>query len=363
MKILEIIPQLSSGGAERMVVDLCNELSRTEDVYLLVFYNPGTSDHYVKELSRKVNLITMNKTVGFSPLIYIKLYREILNINPDVIHIHLNAINYVLPFALFGSHIKIYMTVHNDAVKEAGGLLGRWVRRFMFKRNKIIPITISKQSYNSFVDFYKLKDVPIIYNGRKINQEIKPSWEILEEFSKYRITAHTKVLINVASVTSVKQQHLLAKVAKRLCEEGWDFQILIVGRHADFNIVNEIKAIDCPRVHLLGEKSNPLDYMYLSDAFCLVSSYEGLPISLIEAMSVGLLPLSTPVGGVLDLVYDGISGLLAHTYSEEAIYELLVRYLTMDEMSILQMKNASLKIAKDYSIENCVENHLKLFNT
>ena len=39
MKILEIIPQLSSGGGERFVVDLCNELSKEHDVTLMVLHS------------------------------------------------------------------------------------------------------------------------------------------------------------------------------------------------------------------------------------------------------------------------------------------------------------------------------------
>jgi glycosyltransferase involved in cell wall biosynthesis len=360
MKILEIIPQLSTGGAERLVVDLCNELSKTESVYLLVFYDIKNEGYYASEISDKVNLITLNKALGFSPTLYRKIYTLLLSIKPDVVHMHLDAINYLWPFALSFSNIKFYMTIHNDAIKEAGGHLGRFVRKLMFKSQKIFPITISKQSYKSFVDYYNINFAPIIYNGRKIFQSVSPSQTIIDEFKRYRITEKTKIIINVASVTVVKQQLVLTKVARRLWEEGKDFQILIVGRHVDSEVIRQINEINCPCVHLLGEKTNPLDYMYLSDAFCLVSTYEGLPISLIEAMSVGLVPLCTPVGGIVDLVSDGDNGLLAYNHSEDAIYELLSRYLSMEEQ-IPQMENKAIHIAKEYSIENCAAYHLSLF--
>ena len=60
MKILEIIPQLATGGAERLVVDLCYELSKTQEVFLLVFYDPRENDHYAKEISENVYFITLN---------------------------------------------------------------------------------------------------------------------------------------------------------------------------------------------------------------------------------------------------------------------------------------------------------------
>ena len=54
MKILEIIPQLSSGGGERFVVDLCNELSKEHDVTLMVLHSLDKVDFYLKEDRKSV---------------------------------------------------------------------------------------------------------------------------------------------------------------------------------------------------------------------------------------------------------------------------------------------------------------------
>ena len=52
MKILEIIPQLSSGGGERFVVDLCNELSKEHDVTLMVLHSLDKVDFYLKAVDQ-----------------------------------------------------------------------------------------------------------------------------------------------------------------------------------------------------------------------------------------------------------------------------------------------------------------------
>ena len=61
MKIVEFIPQLSSGGAERFVVDLANELSKQHTVYLLVSY-PLDYNHnfYSSELSSRIKIYSLN---------------------------------------------------------------------------------------------------------------------------------------------------------------------------------------------------------------------------------------------------------------------------------------------------------------
>ena len=65
MKIFEIIPQLSSGGAERFVVDLCNELSKGHEVTLLVLFPLNKTSFYLSQVSDKVRIETMNKKAGF----------------------------------------------------------------------------------------------------------------------------------------------------------------------------------------------------------------------------------------------------------------------------------------------------------
>lgn len=72
MKILEIIPQLSSGGGERFVVDLCNELSKEHDVTLMVLHSLDKVDFYLKEVSNNVRVVSMNKRMGLDSVCYLE---------------------------------------------------------------------------------------------------------------------------------------------------------------------------------------------------------------------------------------------------------------------------------------------------
>ena len=77
MKILEIIPQLSSGGAERFVVDLCNELVKQNDVVLLLFFDLKEFGFYYQDLSPKVHIKCLNKKRGLSLSLSFMLLRKI----------------------------------------------------------------------------------------------------------------------------------------------------------------------------------------------------------------------------------------------------------------------------------------------
>ena len=69
IKILQIIPSLASGGAERFVVDLCNELiNQSVEVHLCIVQDPDVKDYgfYRAELSNQVHFHSLYQSKGFS---------------------------------------------------------------------------------------------------------------------------------------------------------------------------------------------------------------------------------------------------------------------------------------------------------
>lgn len=361
MKILEIIPQLSSGGAERFVVDLCNHLSDSNDVTLLVYYNLDDYGFYFNELSKKVKVVSLNKKQGFSPSVFVKVFNIIRNIKPDVVHIHLSSILYVWPTSLFYRKSKYFMTIHSEADKEAEGKVGTCIRKFCFKNNLIAPVTISAQSLNSFIIFYRIK-AKIIFNGRTVAPHADMSEDLLREFEEYRKTSSSRVIVNLASFTPLKRQPLIAKVARRLYAEGEDFSLLMIGNTRNKEMLDEVMSIKSPNVFVLGERTNPVEYLQLADGFCLVSLYEGMPMSLIEALGVGAVPICTPVGGIVDVIKDGENGFLASDLSEESVYNAFKRFLHTSPEELQNIKDNVIKSYAQFTMSECASRYLELFN-
>ena len=364
MRIIEIIPSLVSGGAERFVVDLSNELSVDHEVFLVVLYSldDPIKSFYLRDVSKRVKIIELNKHKGFDFRLFFKLYRLIKKLAPDVVHTHMPGIVYI-QLSLYLNRIPLYVhTVHNDAFKERGrDIINKMSRIRSFKSKRVIPVTISKESNESFKRCYGLP-APIIFNGRNIPSEISISNQVLKEFFNYRHSSNTKVIINLARVQSQKRQDLLARVAKRLEDEGYRFQILIIGRIHDDGMKHRIIDANCSKLLLLGEKDNPLEYLSLSDAYTLSSSHEGMPISLIEALGVGAIPICTPVGGCKDVIIDGVNGFLAKDISEEEYYVMLKRFMSLSTEEIKQMKIVSKRSYAKYSMTECANQYVTLFN-
>ena len=81
----------------------------------------------------------------------------------------------------------------------------------------------------------------------------------------------------------------------RLKREGYDLTVLFIGGERDAQMTAELRSYNDEAIQLLGELHNPLEYLKMGDAYALCSSYEGMPISLIEAIGVGCVPVCTPV--------------------------------------------------------------------
>jgi len=100
--------------------------------------------------------------------------------------------------------------------------------------------------------------------------------------------------------------------------------------------------------------------MTLSDAFCLSSSWEGMPISLIEAFFTATIPVCTPAGGVKDMIKDGVNGILSTDLSKGSYKEAIIRYLNMNIDEIEKMKTELVASSNLYLIEECARSYIKI---
>lgn len=361
MKIFEIVTQIGSGGAERLVVDLCNELAKDNEVTLISIYSFNEKSIYLKEIHQKINIISLRRNNKhllnlLAPMF--SLYHLIKTEKPDIVHTHLSAIEHTMLSWLTIRRIKFVQTIHSDAFKESEGGLHLIIRKLAFYYRLVVPVTISEASRLSFTKLYK-RDSVLIRNGRPSYDFGNDVSGVKKELNSFKSTKDTYVLINVARINEVKNQLPLANAVKQLNLESHNVELVIIGAENDKQIASELKQIE--HTHILGLKSNPRDYSKCGDAFVLTSVYEGMPITLIECFSVGTIPLCTPVGGIVNMIKDGENGLLADGTSMEDIKNLLKRFMSLSNEEKIRMKEASLNSFPSYSIEYCGKQYNRLF--
>lgn len=357
MKIVQLIPQLSSGGAERFVVDLSNELSLRHQVSLIVGATlEKEKAFYLSELSKNVKVYSLHKRLGFDVRYLYNLYRAVRRERPDVVHTHLDSFAYFAVLKWLFPKVKFVHTVHNDAKFESGGRIKTFLKRLFFRRGWCKAATISAQSAASFAEYYgaDVKNT-LIYNGRSLmvtpsDIELIPRRDGVYNF------------VSIGHLSNTKNHMLMCTALTNLLKRGVEIDLYMFGRFADESIVESIRALNNPHIHMLGERSNPMQYLGNADVFCMSSLVEGLPISLIEALACGLIPICTAVGGIGDLVEESKIGYLSHDFTVESYTNAIERFLALSTDEVVAMKRACVEKSKHYSIEECASQYEELYN-
>lgn len=362
MKIIQLIYSLSSGGAEKFVVNLSNELANKGHEVIVCILRNGFDNSCTfnkKYLHSNVTFHAMNFTKGFSLRKVYQLEKFIKCQNPDIVHCHLNVIPYIFRIAVFCKNIKFVHTIHSIAEKASGLRIQYLINKWFYKRGLIKPITISYLCYESFKNYYKLDCATTIDNGCPRAVKSTEFEHVKAEVNSYKSSTDTTVYIHVARCSQSKNQRALISAFNQLDHENIDFVLIIIGNGFDKKENIDLKREACNKIYFLGEKGNVGDYLLCADAFCLTSLYEGLPISLIEAMSVGITPICTNVGGISDVIHDGQNGFLSESVNSEDFVMAVHRYRS----SILKVENIIDSYENKFSINMCAKKYLKVYHS
>lgn len=335
MRILYISYSLGIGGAERLVVDLTNELSDdlNDEVHLLTI-RPDEDEKntfYKKDVRERVRYHNLAIDSGFGIKKLIKLHRSLKGINPDIVHFHgRNIVLFFVFSVLFFRKPKYFETLHNSADIIITFKNFSFITIPIYKLKLVSLIAISQTNYQSLRERIKMRNIPIIYNGRTIDAKSSSYENAIREIKEHEKNPDEIVFIHAARCEEQKNQQLMIKAFNELSLKYPLIRLFIFGDGFNSDLGKYLESISCDKIHFMGPKKNLLDYMRHANAFLLSSIYEGMPISLIEAFGCNTVPICTPTSGPVDIIKNGINGFLSVDFSIQAYRNSLVEYLESD---------------------------------
>lgn len=301
-KIVFGITSLTLGGAERVLVDLANELSKTQEYQITIFtiYGQGELEKQVSEevIIKSIYNIPYNKLSKIKQKLFVpisiligknKIYKEYIENKYDVEIAFLEG-PITRIFSCGKDKNKKIAWIHNDISQVFGtGIKAKLKRKvdekLYDKFSKLI--FVSKSNLESFEQTYPKNkaEKQVIYNYID-SQQVLEKAELYEkkengiEFDKKSIN-----LVTVARLVPQKALDRLIKVHAKLIKEGINHNIYIVGDGPEKAKLQEIiKSNNCQEtIKLLGPKENPYPYVKAADYFCLLSYFEGYPMVVEEA--------------------------------------------------------------------------------
>jgi len=360
MKIFQVISSLGNGGAEKLIVELSNELTIINDVTIISIKNIEEWMYPPRRIDNKVRLIQLNKKKGFDFRVLYKLFTLLKTEKPDIVHIHLGMpLYYFILLIPFFRNIDFYHTIHNTFGPHEK----------LFKRLNLLPfyhrvinICLSKSIYEQFTSTFPKLNFSWIENGLKEMYLSVSEESVKEDVGASRTNSDTKVILFVGRLSYQKNIPLLLNVFSNNSLSS--AKLIIIG-NGPIELIDQIHKASSKsegRIVFLGPKENVVDYMHHADALILTSRHEGLPIVVLEALSMGLPVLSTPVGGVPDVITDAVNGFLAKSTEKQDIVEIIQKFSKLETQDIDKMRENNIRLFNSkYSIKACAGKHLELY--
>lgn len=299
-KILFGITGLTVGGAERVLVDIVNELKNEYDITVFTLYGKG---EFEKELSKEITLKSLYPS-SYSEMSRIKkllitlklllfrksIYKKQIGNEYDVQIAFLEGPITRL-FSAKNKHVKKIVWVHNDIGKVFGNDLKSRIKKIYDKKiyeNYDKIIFVSKDNKSKFQKQYPKigeEKINVIYNY--INPEV-----VKEKSNKPIDIELDNSILNIGIVARLVEQKALDRLIEvhtSLIQKGYKHKIYVIGDGPQrLNLEQLIKKNNVQNSFLLlGTKDNPYPYMNKMDVIALLSHYEGFGMVLVEAKILG----------------------------------------------------------------------------
>lgn len=371
MKILFVITKSDIGGAQVFVLNLAKSFKKLGHIVEVV---AGDGGFLFQELDKYgipyyyFNSLKRNFSILNSIYFIFELYRILRDKKYNIVH--LNSSNTLIggiSTYFLKDKPKTFFTFHGLSFIDKNynpsyflKILAKIYYRFLLKSVNNVVFEC-KSNLDELVQAGMIKDAPIIYNGIDENdlQYLSRS-EVRKYFSEIcKINLENAFIIgSTGRLIYQKNYEFLITLFPRIKEKIQDAKLIIIGDGpARDKYSNMIKEIDLTNdVFLFGELKNSHQFMKGFDVFTLPSRYEGVSISLIEAIFADLPILASKVGGNVDIV----------NYDERQLYTLdnIEEYLTKLEYiklmgNSIYMNNRLMK--EIFSLNNMVNNYSKLF--
>lgn len=361
IKVLHIIKSLGRGGAEMLLPETLKVHDTSQFEFHYIYFLPW-KNQMVSAIENAGGKTTCFSALNNLQLIlhYSKIVRYCKENDIQIIHAHLPWAGIVARIVGKLTKIPIIYTEHNNFGNYhfLTKLLSRITYRWQTK-----VLAVSEDAKTALEKRNLFKDIVYVPNGVNTNFFSKENtFKKLPEIEHF--IGSDKVIGTVAVFRKQKRLDLFIEVAYLALKEKLPFKFLMVGDGPEMeNIKNLIVTYKLSNIFLTGIQENPIDYMNYMDIFLITSDFEGLPVALLESMSMEVVPFSTPVGGIPNVIQNDQNGiLLPRQNSEEILFQIKTK--TLNEITNFEgfKKKARETIISNYSIQRMVNQLETIYN-
>lgn len=359
MRVLHIINSLTSGGAEKLVVDLLPYFER-EGIQIDMLLLTSENDVHSERVPAGIHLFHGYKGKSiYTPLQIIKIGKIIRHY--DIVHVHLFPSQYwtALAHMLWGRKEKLVTTEHSTLNTRMKHALFKPIEKLIYsKYSKVISISEGTQ--------YELQNwlgmnsnrFCVIKNGVDLNV-FRLSQKYQREEVDAKLTNQNIILIFVARLAEAKDHYTVFKAVSLLPDR---YRLLVIGEgskeeeykdYCDQNNLNE-------KVLFMGFRADLPSLLKMADISILSSHWEGFGLAAVEAMAAGIPVIASNVTGLNEIVSG--AGILFEKGSETDLVQK-IEGLVNNPIQKAKIIKLQLERAKKYDISYTAQKYISLYQS
>ena len=307
---MQLVLSLSPGGTERLVIELCRRLANDVDTVVCCLDEPGEWSSEVSKLN--IPVVSLARQPGFHPSLSVRLGDALKAHKIDVVHCHhyspyvygvLAAVLHPSVRVVFTEHGRLHGVGISTKRRLINPVLSRWPAR-MYAVSAALKQDMVAEGFPE-------RSIAVLYNGIELGPRPRPADRAAMRAS-LGLPADALVIGSVGRLDPVKNLGALLEARAILHTRFPGARIVIAGDGPERQaLIDRAHALGLGDIaHLTGYRTDVRAVMAAFDMYVNCSTYEGVSLTILEAMAAGLPVVATAVGGNPEVVVDQETGLL-----------------------------------------------------
>ena len=309
--ILHLIKSLGRGGAETLLPETLKVHDKSIFLFHCIYFLPW-KNQLIEEITEAGGFVKNIPAVNNIRILFqaFSIVRYIKENNIDLIHCHLPWAGFVGRIVHLISGVPVIYTEHNK--QERYQFLTRLLNKWSFNFQSL-AIAVSEEVKRSIEKNIKPTiQVKTILNGintEKFHRNMESGKRIRTELG---IPNDAIVIGSLGVFRTQKRINYWLELFLQISKSNHNVRGILVGDGPlNQQIIEQVKDLGLEDlVFLPGLQTNAVDWYSAMDIFMMTSSFEGLPLALLEAMSCECAVVSTNAGGICEVIVNDISGII-----------------------------------------------------
>lgn len=364
MKILYIIGSLGAGGAERQLLYLVEGIARLTDVTVVSL--SGSDVALLPQFDRlaRVQTILCPKRPGLDAMLILRLVAMLRRERPAIVHTYLRTAGYWGRVAACLAGVPIRIAGERNIEIERGGLANMLDRMLSSVTDRVVVNTAAIRDYLISAEGLDAAKIEVIHNGTPVSQALlEPDVRTVRRELGLGELEH--VVAFIGRLVPQKNPGLFLEMAQAVLRSGLKCGFLLVGDGPlRATLADQARTLGIQEaVRFTGVRNDVPRILRVADLLVLTSDWEGLPNVILEALAAGVPAVATNVGGVTELLADGVTGYVVPPRDLSTLVNRVIGMLNNKGFRAECGRRGREYVQAHFSISAMVDRTVTLYNT